>query len=180
MPGFLVLAAVALAVAYLAVRAARSYFAMRGTRVVTCPENHQKAGVAVGAGRAVLTGLYRAPELRLESCTRWPERQGCGQACLSEVAAAGEGCLVRHILTRWYEGKNCAYCGQPIGEIDWAARKPALMTPARISIEWAQVPAERLDEVLATHQAVCFTCHVTNTFAREHPELIVDRTARHA
>jgi hypothetical protein len=173
--GFLVAVAVALAVVYLAARLLRSFLAARGARVVTCPENQRKAGVELDAGRAAL-----GRGLRLSSCTRWPEKRDCGQECLRQIAEAGENCLVRTILVKWYEGRNCAYCRNPIGEIDWSARKPGLMTPERVSIDWAQVPAESIDDVLATHQAVCFTCHVTNTFVREHPEMVVDRTSRGA
>jgi hypothetical protein len=172
--GYFVAVAVALAV-YLAVRLAFSYFAMRGARVVTCPENHRKVGVELEAGRAALgRGLH------LSSCTRWPEKRDCGQECLRQIAEAGESCLVRSMLAKWYEGKSCAYCGNPIGEIDWATRKPGLMTPERTMIDWAQVPAERIDEILASHQAVCFACHVANSFVREHPLLVVDRTSRRA
>ncbi|HWQ55112.1 MAG TPA: hypothetical protein VN442_15600 [Bryobacteraceae bacterium] len=173
--GLLVAAAIALALVYFAVRMARSYFQVKGPRVVTCPENHQKAGVEVDAGRAAL-----GRDLKLNACTRWPEKQNCGQQCLAQIAEAGEACLVRNILAKWYEGKSCTLCRNPIGEIDWATRKPGLMTPERVTIDWAQVPAERIDETLASHQPVCFTCLVTNTFVRQHPELVVDRTSRNA
>ena len=177
-PAFLLVAAVASGVLLLTIQLFRYWLRWRGTRVVTCPENQRKVGVEVDARHAAFTGLYTGPALRLSSCTRWPERQGCGQACLSEIAQAGQGCLVRTLLSRWYEAKDCAYCGKPIGEIDWGARKPALLTPGGTTIDWAQVNAEHLDEVLATHRPVCFACHVTNTFARAHPELLVDRSAR--
>ncbi len=178
--GLLAAAAVALVIVILAVRLARTYFAMRGTRVVTCPENHHKAGVELDARTAALSGVLHAPELRLRSCTRWPEKQDCGRECLRQIAEAGDACLLRGILAGWYEGRSCAMCGRPIGEIDWAARKPGLMTPEGTIIGWAQVDPDRIDETLATHNPVCFTCHVTNTFAREHPELIVDRSSRQA
>jgi len=79
----------------------------------------------------------------------WPERAGCGQECLSQIEASPGECLVRNILTKWYEGKVCAWCGQPFGEIDWAGRKPALLGADGVSIEWSEVPAERLQETLA-------------------------------
>jgi hypothetical protein len=99
----------------------------RGQRVITCPENHRPAGVVVDAAHAAATGFGKAPELRLSECTRWPEKAGCGQECLSEVRESGADCLVRNIIAKWYRDKVCAACGQPIGEIDWTGSRPALL-----------------------------------------------------
>jgi hypothetical protein len=156
-------------------RVADAWWKYRGRRVITCPENQQPAGVVVDARHAAATALGKAPELRLSSCSRWPERAGCGQECLRQVEASPEGCLVRNILTKWYEGKVCAWCGQPFGEIDWAGRKPALLGADGVSIEWSEVPAEKVHETLAAASPVCFACHMANTLVREHPELAVDR-----
>lgn len=171
--GLFLAAAAAIVVVYVAVRLARSYFRMRGARVVTCPENHEKAEVQLDARHAAL-----GHSDRLSACSRWPERQGCGQECLAEVGQAGDACLIRNILARWYEGKSCACCGAAFGEIDWATRKPGLALPGAEALDWSQVHADRLDEVLATHRPVCFACAVANTFASRHPELIIDRTSR--
>ena len=89
-----------------------------GDRVITCPENERPAGVKVDAGHASLSVLGGKADLRLKSCSRWPERQDCGQQCLRQIEASPEGCLVRHILTQWYEGKNCAVCGQATRELE--------------------------------------------------------------
>jgi hypothetical protein len=105
----IVLAAAAVAL-FLAVRLAGVWIRFRGARVITCPENHCPAGVRVDAAHAAATGLSSAPELRLSSCSRWPEKAGCGQECLHEIEASPEECLVRNILVRWYAGKNCAFC----------------------------------------------------------------------
>ena len=47
-------------------------------------------------------------------------------------------------------------------------------------MEWAQVTPENLPAILAVYRPVCWTCHVTDTFRREHPELVVDRNVRRA
>lgn len=155
----------------------RSWLKIRGIRVITCPETGRKAGVELDAAiGVVLSGS--AP--RLSSCTRWPEKQNCGQECLREIAETGENCLARTILAGWYTGKACASCGAQFGEIDWSTRKPGLLTPDGRTIDWAEVPAEHIDAVLATHKPVCFTCHVTTKFIRQHPDLIVDRSVRAA
>jgi hypothetical protein len=81
---------------------------------------------------------------------------------------------MRNILARWYEGKNCVWCGRPIGEIHWTERKPALLTADRGSVECSRVPAEQLQQTLAVALPLCFSCHVANTMVREHPELVIE------
>src|SRR5689334_22081939 len=174
-----VLLALALAT-LLIVRASGNWLRYRGRRVITCPENRTPAGVTVNARHAAATSLGKAPELRLSSCSRWPERTGCGQECLTQVAASPEDCLVRNILAKWYEGKACASCGRPIGEIDWSGSKPALLGVGKVSMAWKQVPAEKLHEVLAASLPLCFACHMANTLVREHPEQVVDRSPSHS
>jgi len=154
----------------------RNYLKFRGDRVITCPENQRPAGVNLQAGHALLTSLEGKPDLRLRSCSRWPEHRNCGQECLSQIEASPEGCLVRHILTQWYEGKNCALCGKPIGEIQWADHKPALLSAEHKTIQWYDVRAEDVPDVLATHQPVCWNCHVVNSMLVKHPELVIDRS----
>ncbi|HYW48089.1 MAG TPA: hypothetical protein VE959_34820 [Bryobacteraceae bacterium] len=149
----------------------------RGRRVITCPENQRPAGVMVNAAHAAATALGKAPELRLSTCSRWPGRQGCGQECLSQIQASPEDCLVRNILLNWYRGKVCASCGHPFADIEWS-HKPALLTAGKVSLEWNQVSADKLFEVLAASQPLCFACHMANTLVREHPDLAVDRSAR--
>lgn len=156
-------------------RVADAWWKYRGQRVITCPENQRPAGVVVDARHAAATALGKVPELRLASCSRWPERAGCGQECLRQIEASPEGCLVHNILTKWYEGKVCAWCGQPFGEIDWAGRKPALLGADGVSVEWSEVPADKLPETLAAASPVCFACHTANKLVREHPELALDR-----
>jgi hypothetical protein len=82
------------------VRLAKAWWKYRGRRVVTCPENQRPAGVVVNACHAAVTALGKSPELRLSSCSRWPERAGCGQQCLSQIEASPGECLVRNILTK--------------------------------------------------------------------------------
>jgi hypothetical protein len=161
-------------------RLAKAWLKYLGQRVITCPENRRPAGVRVNAGHAAATALGRVPELRLSSCSRWPERAGCGQECLTQIAASPEDCLVRNILGKWYEGKVCVSCHQPIGEVEWAGSKPALFQAGKGSLEWSQVPADKLHEVLAASLPLCFACHMANTLVKEHPELVVDRSSRYS
>jgi hypothetical protein len=167
-----------LAIGILGGRWARVWLRFRGSRVITCPENRSPAGVHVDERHAALSALRGAPFLRLSACSRWPERQGCGQACLAQIEASPEGCLVRNILAEWYLGKVCVCCGLPFGEIRWAGQKPALIWTDKTTVEWDQVPAERLPAILETALPVCFACHMANTLVQEHPELALDRGAQ--
>jgi len=159
-------------------RLASQWIKYRGDRLITCPENQHPAGVRVAAGHAAATALGRRPELRLSSCSRWPEKAGCGQECLKQIEASPEDCLVRNILTQWYAGKVCAVCGRPIGEIHVAGSQPALRGPDQKTVEWKQVSADKLVDVLAASDPVCFACHMANLLVREHPDLVVDRARK--
>src|SRR6266508_5356565 len=82
---------------------AGTFVRYRGKRVITCPETRKPAAVEVDAGHAALTAATHHRDLRLKSCSRWPERQDCGQECLLQVELAPEDCLLRNILTSWYD-----------------------------------------------------------------------------
>src|SRR5690349_13038838 len=176
-----ILAAVLIAIAailsgFAAWRLVGAWLKYRGRMVITCPENQKPAGVSVDAAHAMATGLGGAPEFRLSDCSRWPERADCGRQCLEQIADSPENCLVRNILVRWYQGKDCAWCNRPIGEIHIGERHPVLLMPDGVSMEWAEIPAERLQETLATALPLCFPCHTANTMVRTHPMLVIDRS----
>lgn len=88
---YVAVAAVAFATVFVAWRALRVYFRFRGVRLVNCPETAQSAAVEVNARNAALTTGLGDVHLHLKSCSRWPERKGCGQDCLSQI----EGCSRR-------------------------------------------------------------------------------------
>ncbi len=166
---------VAVAVAFELVRALRTYFKFRGKRIVSCPETHQPAGVRVAAGKAALEAMVGSPHLSLSECSRWPEKEGCGQECLAQIKDAPEACLVSTIVNHWYEGKSCVYCHKPFGEIHWHDHPPALVDEQSKTVQWNEVPVENLEQTLATHWPVCWSCHIAETFRREHPELVTNR-----
>lgn len=149
-----------------------AWWKYRGRRVVTCPENQSPAGVSLDTGHAVATALGGPAQLRLESCSRWPEKAGCGQPCLSQIEASPEGCLVRNLLITWYAGKACHCCGRPIGEISPAGAKPGVLRSDGVSLEWSEIPAEKLQETLAAANPICFACHTARKMVAEHSELV--------
>lgn len=150
---------------------ARTSLKYRGTRVVTCPETEAPAAVKLDIAHATRTAASGEMELRVRSCSRWPELQGCGQPCLEELAAAPAECLVKTTLVEWYRGSTCAVCGKEIGEVHWVEHEPALLTPGRETVEWNQVSAGDVVRRLATHQRVCWTCHLSNAWRERLPGL---------
>ena len=157
-------------------RLALTWWKYRGLRIATCPENQRPVGVVVASGRAATTALTGKPQLRLSSCSRWPERAGCGQECLAQVENAPDDCLVRNVFVKWYAGKSCTLCRRPFGEISLTGAKPAVLRADKISVDWSQIPVEQLDETLAAAAPICFACHMGNKMVHEHPDLVVDRS----
>ena len=144
-------------------RAARAYLKFRGKRIVTCPETEQPAAVELAAWHIAIASTLREPNLRLRDCSRWRERVRCGQACLAQIQASPVECLVLTILSRWYEGKACTCCGEPVGQISRLQHKPCLISPDMRIFEWKDIPAENIPLVLGTHAPVCWRCLVAET-----------------
>jgi len=160
----LILAAVVLALLGLGLRRMGSaYLTFRGKRLVTCPVGRRPAVVDMAVGRIALAAVFREPGLRLGCCSEWPERGACGQECLKQIEAAPEDCLLRTILTKWYQAKSCTCCGKPVGEIAWTPHKPCLMSPDLRILEWKDIQPQRIPEVLQTHGPVCWSCLVAET-----------------
>jgi hypothetical protein len=151
----------------------------RGTRLVACPETRRPAAVELDPVRAALSLLGGEPgRLRLSSCSRWPEKAGCGQDCLADVERDKEACLVRSIVAGWYRGQSCVFCGKPIPEVTWTEHRPALLSPDRSTVSWKDVRPESLPDIFSTHKPVCWDCHVVQSVVREHPDLVTVRPER--
>ena len=77
----------AIGITYGLLPVALSAFAdFRKPREVICPENAEPAMVTVDATYAAMTSVVGMNRLRLEGCSRWPERGACDRACLSQLA----------------------------------------------------------------------------------------------
>jgi hypothetical protein len=169
---------VVLAALYVVVRVAAAWLQHRGTRVVVCPENRDFVAVELDAVHAALTARRGRPDLRLESCTRWPEKLGCGQECLGQLEGAPEACLLRNMLADWYQGKHCALCGRPFHWFHWHDHQPGLRAPNGAIRGWDDFKPEQVIDVLTTHAPICWDCRVAESFRHEHPELVIDRPPR--
>jgi hypothetical protein len=155
--------------------AMRAYMRYRGQRLVTCPETKQAAAVHVNTVKAVAATIAGKQEVRLDQCSRWPERQSCGQDCLSQVKANPQDCLVWNIVAEWYKGKTCAYCQKPFGEIHWHDRHPALLSPERVAKQWNEVPPEQLPTIFETYLPVCWNCYIAETFRKQNVDRVTNR-----
>jgi hypothetical protein len=180
-------AAAALVVVSLAARAAYrvlkvkldAYLLYRGKRVVVCPETRLYVAVEVDAAHAAATATEDATELRLTSCTRWPERADCDQDCVYQIANAPEDCAVRTMLSEFYEGRSCVLCSKPLAGPRWDEHKPALLRAYdRRTFECRELPPEALPVVLDAYLPVCWDCHIAESFRRDHPELVTDRDSK--
>lgn len=158
--------------------AAFTYFRYRGARFVKCPENQKREIVTVDAGEAAFSAAIGNPHLYLSECTRWPEMRDCGQDCLKQIEYAPADCLVRNVVAHWYQDRHCAVCGHVFGVIHWHDHAPALVDRDGRTVQWSEVPLARLVEYLESHDAVCWNCHIVQTFRHEHPELITYRKER--
>ena len=158
-----------------AIPGVRAFFAYRGQRLITCPETQKAAAVDVAAGEAAVGAFLSEPTLRLKECSRWPERQDCGQECLKQIEVNPQNCLVWNLVSQWYEGKQCVYCHKTFGELHHLDHAPALLSPGHKTVEWRELRPEQLPEVFSNHQPICWNCHVAETFRRLHPDLVVDR-----
>jgi len=87
---------------------------------------------------------------------------------------------VHNILTSWYEDKACVFCGKPFSDIHLYDHKPALLSPNGRIIEWRELRAENIPAALETAKPVCWDCHMSQTFMREHPNIVIERPARDA
>jgi hypothetical protein len=157
-----------------------TYFLYRGKRLVTCPETLKTVAVDVAARTAAASAFLGEPTFRLDRCSRWPERQNCGQECLRQITADPENCLLWNIVSNWYFGQSCVYCRKRFGALQRLDHVPALMREDRATIEWDQIRPEELPEIFATSKPVCWNCHIAETFRRMHPELVVYRNRNSA
>lgn len=132
---------------------------LRGSRVVTCPETRHPAGVTVDLGHALATAVWEAADVRVESCSCWPERQGCDEGCVPQLETDGAATRPRAIATRFFEHRTCAICLRRIEPLRHGARQPGFMNRVtRQAVPWDQVPPQDLPDAVTRHHALCPDC----------------------
>jgi hypothetical protein len=79
---------------------------LSGKMLVTCPETHKTVAVKVATAKAAWAEIAGKQHVELSNCTRWPERQDCDQACLSELLSDPEKHSVWMICLEMVSGEN--------------------------------------------------------------------------
>lgn len=154
-----------------AVRARRR---LAGVRLVTCPESGTVAAVSFDRDHAALTAFAtRHAEVRLDACSRWTGLAGCDEACLPEAEAQSGS--MSDLIARWTGQRRCALCGGRLVEAGALGHHVALRSPDGATTEWPDLSLAALPEALLTSKAVCWNCHIAESFRRSHPELVTDR-----
>jgi hypothetical protein len=174
-------AAVVIAAGYFLVAAVHAWRAYRGVHIIQCPETRKPAAVRVDIGHAAAsTVIDDAADVRLASCSRWPERAGCDQACVPQIERDPIDTRLDTILADVFADHRCALCGKTIPGVPAIGHKPAFRAPDGRTIPCDQIAPERIGEMLETHRLVCWDCDIAETFRREHPELVIDVPERRA
>ena len=92
-----------------------TYRKYRAERQLTCPENHARVVVRVDNLRAAQTAAITGEaNIRLDRCSRWPEKADCDQACLTSYDAAPEATPVEAFLIEY---PQMAIERHPIAEV---------------------------------------------------------------
>jgi len=143
----------------------KDLFRNRGKRVIVCPETQ--------TNEVVRTKVLQ-PE-RLSECSRWPEKEGCDEACVSQIIESANGCLVQALAADWYLRKSCVICHRQITAISWLEAPPAVLKEDGTTAEWTDIPLQALPEVFRTGKPLCWYCNNAMELERLRPGLIVKR-----
>lgn len=149
-----------------------------GPMLVTCPDNLETVAVQVAASKALTAAALGKTDVHLKSCSRWPEKAGCGQPCLGDLQADPETHQVRSLVAKWFEDKKCVYCGKAIAPVSVFNPPPALLqlqNDTKKTTEWDAIPAEALPGIMEEALPVCWNCHEMETFRKAYPDLVTDR-----
>jgi hypothetical protein len=155
----------------------QNYFRNRGLQSVTCPESGQAVEVEVDRKFAFWTALRGLEHTRLQSCSRWPEKGDCGQECLAEIEPSPEN--IERLLTKWYEGKNCAICARALTPADWRRSRLAVLNEQQKLFELRDMMLDRLQATLENMRPLCWNCHQEERAKQATPARVM-KGERHA
>jgi hypothetical protein len=170
----LLLVATVLAV-YLGI-AIRTAWKMRGKRVVICPETRRPAGVHVDVGHAVTTAVWEKADVRLDDCSRWPERGECEQPCAKQIERHPDSTRTKSISTSYFAGKACVICRKPIDAPNAATLQPGFMNPeGHAVLAWDEVKPADLPEAVEHHYPLCANCTLAESFRQRFPDKVTEK-----
>ena len=139
-------------------------------RVLTCPETSQSVAVRLAIGDRIRSLLAGRERLRIRACSRWPEREACGQECLLQVDLQPQ--LLERTLRAWCEGRDCALCGHPLAPNDWRQGRFAGVDRQGAFVPGAQMSLSELPLALENYRPVCWNCHCAQRELRVEPERV--------
>ena len=142
---------------------ARSRHKFQGMRALTCPENRQAAAVELASWQAAVTGVFGKPIPRVRSCSRWPERRRCDQACIKVIEASPTATMLETILANWCRYNACICCGAPLAKVHVGRHEPHLIDRKLRIFEWKEIPPERVPQTLQDCEPVCPNCVAAET-----------------
>jgi len=96
------------------------------------------------------------PELRMESCSRWPELQSCSQSCMPQVQFSAEDL---NDFAAHYEGKKCSSCGTALTRDDWYKSRLAVLETNPGVSKAPEVHRPSMLSVPGTGDPICSACY---------------------
>ncbi len=174
---FIVLLVLAVLVVYMVI-AARTWAHVHGPRVVICPETQKPVAVKVDVGHAITSAVWEKPDLRLTSCTRWPERQDCEQPCVHQIETTPSETSPKTIAAHFFANERCSICTRPIEPPHTMTLQPGFMDPTTHKVQsWQEVAPQDLAEAIATRRPLCANCTIAESFRQRYPDRVTDRRA---
>jgi hypothetical protein len=115
----------------------------------------------------------------LATCSRWPERGGCDQACVPQIVEAGDEARATAMAAHFFEGQRCAICQHSIDGVNASMLPPGLLDPVtHDTFAWDEIAAQELPDAFRVHKPLCANCTLAESFRRRYPDRVVDRVAR--
>jgi len=157
--------------------AVRTWSRVRGTRLVVCPETQRPVAVRIDVGLAMASAVWEAADLRVTSCSRWPDRQDCDQPCVHEIETHPKDTQPRAIAARFFSSQRCAICSRPIDPFSRMTLQPGFMDPATRHVKtWADLPPEDLPRAIAGWRPLCSNCTQAESCRQTSVTRVTDRT----
>lgn len=135
----------------------QTYFKNRGRRPVVCPDDDHHAEVEVDNKFALQAAMHGKEQMRVRSCTHWPENSQCGQECLVQVEATSEN--IDRLLTRWFDGKPCNICGRLLTPDDWRFGRMGFLNERFKLVELRQIDLDDIGSFPEPTRPLCWSCH---------------------
>jgi len=167
---FIALLALAVLLVYLII-AVRTWVDVHGAHVVICPATQSPAAIDVDVGHAVASRLWEKADLRVASCSRWPEGQDCDRPCVRQIEIAPSETHPRTIAARFFGTQRCAICTRPIEPLSAFTLQPGFMNPATRRVDsWDDIAPQELPRAVADWRPLCSTCTLSESSRQKFPD----------